>query len=181
MMPPQRSNHELERTPKAFASRLADRCTFIFAPILIALTLGGCGIPTGWSIWLRTKRYSGDGVITTCSNLLGPGYRIDFPKFDASLPYSASYRLDGLPRICDRKPVVYLRFDGDRSLPRNTLSDAFRMTVANSRGEIIQAYGRALQLREDESYTLHLDYDNPRQAPMHVKQLFFEIDNCAFY
>src|SRR5713101_5335897 len=130
------------------------------ATVLVALALNGCGIPADLEMWLQTKRYSGDGVIRTCSNLFAAGYCIDFPKFDASQPYSASYRLSHVPRVHarGREPIIYLRFDGDRSFPRNGLSDSFRMTLANSRGEVIQAFGRTLQFDKSASYILYVDY-----------------------
>jgi hypothetical protein len=150
--------------------------------VFVALALNGCGVPAGFEMWLQIKRYSGDGVIHACSNLLAAGYRIDFPKFDASQPYSASYRLSRVPRVHarGREPIIYLRFDGDRSFPRNGLSDSFRMTLANSKGEVIQAFGRTLHFDKKASYILSVDYV-PGQVPSRAKQLYFEIDNCAFY
>ena len=146
------------------------------------MALTGCGIPAGLEMWFQTKRYSGDGVIQPCSNLFGAGYCIHFPKFDASHPYSTSYRLSHVPHVHARghEPVVYLRFDGDRSFPKDALNGAFGMTLANSAGESVQSFGRTLHLDKNASYILRVDYV-PGHAPMHVKQLYFEIDNCAFY
>jgi hypothetical protein len=154
----------------------------MFATVLVAFALVGCGVPEGVQLWFQAKFYSGDGVIYTCSSLVGAGYRIDFPKFDALQPYSAAYRLSHVPKVYDRKrePVIHLRYDGDRSLPKNALSDTFGITVTKSTGEVIQEYGRELHIHDSESYILHVSYE-PGHAPLHVKQLYFELDNCASY
>ena len=157
----------------------------MFATVLVSFALSGCGVPEGVQLWFQAKSYSGDGVIYTCSNLLNAGYRIDFPKFDAFQPYSAAYRLSHVPKVYDRwgeprEPVIHLRYDGDRALPRNALSDTFGITLKTSTGEVIQEYGRKLHIHDSEIYVLYVSYE-PGHAPLHVKQLYFELDNCAFY
>ena len=59
-------------------------------------------------MWMQVKRYSGDGVIRTCSTVLVPGYLIEFPKFDSTRPYEASYRLSHVPqKIVSGREYLY--------------------------------------------------------------------------
>jgi len=155
------------------------------ATVLVSLALSSCGVPRGIQLWLQAKSYSGDGVIYTCSNLVTAGYHIDFPRFEASRPYFAAYRLSRIPKVYDRaqeprEPVIHLRYDGDRALPRDALSDTFGITLKRSTGGIIQEYGHKLHIHDRESYILSVSYE-PGHAPLHVKELYFELDNCASY
>jgi hypothetical protein len=159
---------------------LSVRRVKMFATVLVFFALSGCGVPEGVQLWFEAESYSGDGVIYTCSNLVGGGYRIDFPKFDAFQPYTAAYSLSHVPKVYNREPVIYLRYDGDRALPRNALSDTFGITLKKSTGEVIQEYGRELHINGSESYILYVSYE-PGHAPLHVKQLYFELDNCSSY
>src|SRR5262249_10869851 len=101
------------------------------ALLAVALALGGCGIPASAEMWLQTKRYSGDGHIYNCSNLIGAGYCIDFPEFDATRPFTASYRLTHIPRVFDRDPLIYLKFRcdfGSSDEIKKSVTASFRVT-----------------------------------------------------
>src|SRR5438477_5628876 len=82
-----------------------------FLPALACVALSGCGIPAGAGMWAQAKEYAGDGVIHTCSNLFAGGYEIDFPRFDASRPFAASYRLSRVPPTGRNPAIIYLRFN----------------------------------------------------------------------
>src|SRR6266404_5211691 len=109
---------------------------------LIALALAGCGIPASGEMWLQTKRYSGDGVIRNCSNLIGAGYCIDFQEFDASRPFSASYRMAHVPKVFGRDPLIYLKFrceSGSSDEIKKRVTASFRITLLDSAGAAIRS------------------------------------------
>src|ERR1700686_5092061 len=110
--------------------------------LIIALASAGCGIPASGEMWLQTKRYAGDGVIHNCSNLIGAGYRIDFPEFDASRPFSASYRMAHVPKVFGRDPLIYLKFRcefGSSDEIKKRITALFRITLLDSAGAVIRS------------------------------------------
>src|SRR5438552_9030126 len=72
--------------------------------LLCTFLLAGC-IPMA----LKAKRYSGDGVLTACSNLLMQGYAIDFPRHPADQPFTEIYKLSHVPNV-GRDPYLFLSF-----------------------------------------------------------------------
>jgi hypothetical protein len=179
-----------------------------FLPALVCLGLSGCGIPGGAVMWVQTKRYSGDGVIRNCSNLLGSGYAIQFPTFDASRPFAASYRVSHVPqlhRIDGRNdPTVYLRFYSNIGYTKSLqiqkgVTARFQVILMNSRGQVMHSVEvplstsgwsstqnlyavskGAFHFDPDASYLLNVSYE-PGAVPPPAKELYFEIDNCAYY
>jgi hypothetical protein len=176
--------------------------------VLACLALSSCGIPGSIVMWAETKQYSGDGVIQTCSNLLAGGYKIDFPRFDASLPYAASYHLAHVPPTGREPAVIYLRFDApDLSYlgaekKKKSVTATFRFTLYDAKGKILHSaeflvsdstwtsnrsmFGvyelekSFLHFERNASYALNVSY-TPGSVPPPAKQLYFAIDNCAFY
>jgi len=173
--------------------------------LIIALALDGCGIPASGEMWLQTKRYSGDGVIHNCSNLIGAGYRIDFPEFDASRPFSASYRMMHVPKVFARDPLIYLKFrceSGGSDEIKERITASFRITLLDSAGSVIRSveFPMSRTIWEESqnlcgaydlekspfrflpsaSYLLKVSYD-PGAVPPPAKRLYFSVDNCAFY
>ncbi|MGI8435415.1 MAG: hypothetical protein ACR2NX_00695 [Chthoniobacterales bacterium] len=84
----------------------------------------GIWIVANASMWIQVLLYSGDGIIRPAP--LVPGYQIEFPKFDASQPYSASYRLVRVPKRLEGGPTLYLRFKSNK---KNADSDAIKKAV----------------------------------------------------
>ena len=110
--------------------------------LIIALALAGCGIPAGVAMWFQTRRYSGDGIIRSCSNLASAGYSIDFPAFDASRPFNASYRMADVPKVAGRDPQIYLKFrcefgSSEEIIKHTTAS--FHLAVLDSSGKAIRS------------------------------------------
>lgn len=179
--------------------------------ILVALALSGCGIPTGVEMWLQTKRYFGNGTIRTCNNLLAPGYAIEFPTFDASKDYAASYRLSHVPQVYgileSRNPYIYLCFywkrgSADTDQIKSTVTASFRATLVRSSGQIVHSievplarttWGEARDLHviaDFEQAKFHFDRNSdyllrvsytPGLVPPPAKKLFFAIKDCAEY
>lgn len=175
--------------------------------MLACLALISCGIPGSTVMWAETKQYSGDGVIHSCSNLFGGGFAIDFPTFDSSRPYAASYRLSHVPQT-GRGSVIYLRFERSGLLPsaaqRKTKSatSTFRFTICDAKGSVLDSadfhvsnailtqtgsifgiyeLGKSeFRFEYNNSYVLKVSYV-PGSVPPPAKQLYFAIDNCAFY
>lgn len=103
-------------------------------------------------MWWQTRQYSGDGEIRTCSNLLGSGYTIEFPEFDASKPYIVSYRISRVPRVrrlsrstdpyvCLNFLPFYHDFYHDFGLQKyeaikKRITATFRMTLVTAKGEV---------------------------------------------
>ena len=82
---------------------------------LMAIIIGSLavitGVPFNVGMWVQTKLYKGDGEIRNDAIVGIPGYTIDFPPFDPSVPYEASYHLYHVPqRILDNSPYLFLRF-----------------------------------------------------------------------
>jgi hypothetical protein len=173
--------------------------------VLACVVLDGCGIPAGAGMQLQAMRYSGDGVIHTCSNIFAGGYRIDFPSFAASEPHTASYRLSNVPqvyRVDGRSdPTIYLRFYSDipYSKVKERLSGKFQLTLLDGRGQVATSivaplstagltatqrlYGVSkgtFHFDPNASYVLRVSY-TPGAVPPPAKQFYFAIDNCAFY
>lgn len=180
---------------------------FVRYALVIAFLLGatGCGVPMGIEMKLQIRRYSGDGSIRTCGNLLAPGYAIDFPKFDTSRPYSASYRLTRLPRVYDpltpRKAHIYLRswqnVNFEQSLGGSVrvdlvktsgqLAHSFELPLAgvlhgNSQGRDLFSDIKTTELHFEKNvdYILRVSY-SPGLIPLRSKELFFTIRDCAEY
>jgi hypothetical protein len=176
----------------------------LVAPIVLS-GLAGCGIPASSEMWAQTKRYSGDGIINNCSSLIGAGYRIDFPEFDASRPFNASYQMAHVPKVFGRDPVMYLKFrceGGGSDEVKTRVTASFRVTLFDSAGRILHsielpmsasrwaesqhlcgAYDvdkSPLRLQFGTSYVLKVSYD-PGPIPPPTKLLYFSVDNCAFY
>jgi hypothetical protein len=155
---------------------------------------------------VKAKRYSGDGEIRSCSNLLAQGYSITFPRFPIDQPYSASYRLAGVPSV-GRDPVVYLSFPSNAppsasDTARSRVTSTIRVTLQNSSGkeirsldlplataiwrwsqEVFGAYDlekNVFHFDPSAAYTLHVTY-TPGAVPPPAKEAYFEIDGCASY
>jgi len=155
---------------------------------------------------IKAKRYEGDGVLHVCSTWLGQGYTIDFPLFPSDQPYSASYKLSHIPNV-GRDPFVYLRFHSsisslDADSTKKRVTAAFHVVLLDSTGRETQHLDLPLskaiwsQSRDlfgvydlDRSvfhfnsvsnYTLQISYE-PGSFPPPTKQLYFEIDGCAYY
>jgi|SRR5581483_7250434 len=173
--------------------------------VVLALSLSGCGIPASAGMWFQIKRYSGDGHIYSCSNLVSSGYCIDFPDFDAKRPFAASYRLAHVPRVLGRDPLIYLKFRcdfGSSDEIKRRVTASFRVTQLDSSGAVIRAstFPMAAAIWSDSqylcgaydmdksplrfstsgSYILKVSYD-PGTVPPPTKRLYFSLDNCAFY
>ena len=179
-----------------------------FLLVLLCWSLSGCGIPGGAVMWAQTKGYSGDGVMRNCSNMLGSGYAIEFPKFDASRSYAASYRVSHVPqlhRIDGRNdPILYLRFYSSVGYTKTKqikkgVTARFRVILVNSHGQVMHSvevpfstsgwssaqnlYGvsiEAFHFDPDASYVFNVSY-TPGAVPPPAKQVYFAIDNCAYY
>src|ERR1043165_2405181 len=105
--------------------------------LIIVTALAGCGIPASGEMWVQTKRYSGDGIIHNCSNLIGAGYRMDFPEFDGARPFNASYRMVHVPKVFGRDPLIYLKFRcaaGNMDAITKSTTASFGITLLDSAG-----------------------------------------------
>lgn len=177
---------------------------------LIALIFTGCGIPARVEMKFQMRRYSGDGTIRACSNVLSSGYAIRFADFDSGHNHSASYELSHVPRISGCRhddPFLYLRFQwggpfyewtqiqkrlrGEiwlilrdkqgRTLSSNELSLS-DATFAGT-GNLYGAYDPVktrLHFTHSGNYVLQVTYV-PGPDPIPAPRLYFEIDNCAYY
>jgi len=168
--------------------------------------LVGCGIPAGLLMAWQVKRYSGDGKIQTCSQWFGAGYQVDFAPFDASHSFIASYRVSALPQVLGRDPMIYLKFDLDRFFEnpdaiKSGTTGFFQIDLLNSSGQVVQTAslhtattiwwggGKSWGMYDldksrfhfdrNENYVLRVSY-NPGGVPPPAKQLYFNIDNCAY-
>ncbi len=117
--------------------------------IPLCLTLNGC-VVANLGMWLQIMRYSGDGVIHSCSSshpviatlVSWPGYQIEFPKFRADGPYEASYRLSNIPQVPGFPAVIYLRFnqpDGVAEKKKDLVTAVFRITLCDTTGRILHS------------------------------------------
>ena len=155
---------------------------------------------------VETKQYSGDGVIHTCSNLFGGGYGIDFPKFDASRPYAASYRLSNVPQTVRERTGISLRFHQANYLmaqhKKNSVTATFRFTLIDARNRTLHSVAVRVSsagwsenqrlfsvyageksyfhFQPNTAYVLKVSY-MPGAVPPPAKELYFAIDNCSFY
>jgi hypothetical protein len=176
--------------------------------IALCFILVGC-VASNLAMEAQVQRYSGDGVIHSCSTALMAGYRIQFPKFDASRAYAASYRLSHVPqmhRIDGRdNPSVYLRFRSSLGFAatqefRKTSTAIFRLTLVDSRGKVIystkstvsdsrwgqqarnlyDSFGCEFHFERDATYVLKVAY-TPGTVPPPAKELYFVLENCGYY
>jgi hypothetical protein len=168
--------------------------------------LSGCGIPASVWMWAQAKQYSGDGVIYTCSNIFMRGYGIDFPRFDASQPYTASYRLSKVPQTSRKQTGVCLRFkqpDLAMALAKQkSVTATFRLVLYDTDDNILHSADVVLsqpgwsetgrlfsvyageksyvQFERNSSYVLKVSY-TPGAVPPPAKDVYFAVENCAFY
>jgi len=176
--------------------------------LVVSITLSSCVVGT-LGMEAQVQRYSGDGVIHSCSTALMAGYRIQFPKFDASRAYAASYRLSHVPqlhRIDGRDdPSVYLRFRSSLGFAatqefRKSSTAIFRLTLVDSRGRAIystksamsdsrwgqqmgnlyDSFGCEFHFERDATYVLKVAY-TPGHVPPPAKELYFALENCGYY
>lgn len=68
---------------------------FVIFASLASGAVVGCHLP------VRISSYQGDGNISRIHFFLNPGFQVDFEQFSLASPYSASYRLEGLPKHWD--------------------------------------------------------------------------------
>jgi hypothetical protein len=177
-----------------------------FLVLIIALALGGCGIPATAEMWLQTKSYSGDGTIHSCCTLFGAGYMIDFPAFSASRPFTASYRMAHVPKVFGSDPYLRLCFHWQREddLTRSrSITANVRFTLLDGRGKQVRSlelpisssmWGETgpdlvevwdfnkgpIHFAAGEHYVLNVSY-TPGSVPPPTKEAWLEIDNCATY
>jgi hypothetical protein len=166
-----------------------------------AFVLTGC-IPMA----LKAKRYSGDGLLTTCSNLLMQGYAIDFSRHPSDQPFSATYKVSQVPQI-GRDPYVYLRFPSHHSVvglddTKKRVTASFHVDLSDASGA--QTHSLDLPLAEaiwtdaggayaayrlydsqfyfaaGQSYSLHVSY-TPGAVPPPGTEVYVQIDGCAYY
>jgi hypothetical protein len=176
-------------------------------PIVALLPLSSCGIPGSMVERIDANQYRGDGTIGTCSNIFGGGYRIDFPPFDATRTYDASYRVSHLPPPGKEWPEFELGFSerGPRDVQKRmkSVTAISRLTLRDTNGNILWSeavrfsalrvgfgatglsYVNAFQnnpvrFKRDVSYTLTMSY-SPGAVPPPTKQLHLAINNCSFY
>ena len=170
--------------------------------VVIALfLLGGC-MPMA----SKAKRYSGDGEIRVCSNLLAQGYSITFPSFPADQPFSAVYKLAGVPSV-SRDPYVYLSFHSDAppsasDTVKPQVTAVMHLTLEDSSGRQLRSLELPLakaiwrhsqdvfgvydlekssfHFEPSASYVLRVSY-TPGSTPPPAKEVYFEIDGCAYY
>jgi opacity protein-like surface antigen len=175
----------------------------VLAVSIFALT--GCGFFADLSLRSEIKEYQGDGVIYTCSNALMGGYGIDFPRFDASRPFTATYHFSHVPptRLPWLQPFLYLRhgaFPKDESPPDDVkagLRAKFLFTIHDSHGQVAHAelplataiWGSdgvydldrsRVGFQKDTNYELRVEY-SPGVNPPPVKEFYVVIDRCASY
>jgi hypothetical protein len=172
---------------------------------MAGLAVIGCGGPAELNLRRQIKQYSGDGVISTCSNMLAGGYEIDFPKFDPAQPYQATFRLSHVPQALDlftaRTPYLFLRHEPQIDIPSNEIkartTASFEFVLTDSEGHVTRArlpvatsiWGSQGVYDLDKSrllfnshlnYTLQVSYV-PGERPPTTKQFHFILDNCAYY
>jgi len=150
---------------------------------------------------MQVLRYSGDGVIHAAPIM--PGYQITFPKFGASQPYSASYRLSRVPQRKYGEPVIYLRFYWSRGFAsidqvKKQVTAKFRFTLLDEEGRLIQSadlpvstsiwtgggelwgvyqlHESILHFQRRVSYVLNVSYV-PGAVPPPTKELYFSVEN----
>src|SRR5438445_8465281 len=116
--------------------------SYRLAIIVACLALSNC-VGGDLAIESQIKKYSGDGTIYNCSIPFAPGYRIEFPTFDAASPYEDLYRLSGVPSTNSDHAVIYLRFfNADLSRTRKkkkSVTASFRIALCDSTGSILHS------------------------------------------
>jgi hypothetical protein len=154
----------------------------------------------------KARRYSGDGVLTICSNLLAQGYAIDFSRHPANQPFDATYKLSHVPQV-GRDPYIYLRFPSHHSVvglddTKKRVTASFRAAVVDASGA--QTHSLDLPLSEavwtdaggayaayrlydsqfhfavGQTYSLHVSY-TPGAVPPPGAEVYVQIDGCAYY
>jgi hypothetical protein len=155
---------------------------------------------------IKARRYSGDGEFRVCSNLLAQGYSITFPSVPANQPYSATYRLAHVPGV-GRDPYIYLSFHSDAppsasDTARPNVTAVIRVTLEDFSGgevrslelplakaiwrwsqDVFGAYDldkSVFHFDPSASYVLRVSY-TPGSTPPPAKEVYFEIDGCAYY
>ena len=155
---------------------------------------------------IKSRRYSGDGEFRVCSNLLAQGYSITFPSVRADQPYSATYRLAHVPGV-GRDPYILLSFRSDAppsasDTARPNVTAVIRVTLEDSSGrevrslelplakaiwrwsqDVFGAYDldkSVFHFDPSASYVLRVSY-TPGSTPPPAKEVYFEIDGCAYY
>jgi len=150
---------------------------------------------------MQLLRYSGDGEIRPAPIM--PGYQITFPKFGASQPYSASYRLCRVPQRKYSEPIIYLRFHWSRGFAdideiKKQVTARFRFTLLDGEGGLVQSADlpvsgsiwtgggdflgiyqldqSRLHFRKDASYVLNVSYA-PGPVPPPTKELYFSVED----
>lgn len=181
------------------------------AIFLSSTLLSGCGIPLSLDMWLQTKRYSGDGLIESCSTPFASGYQITFPAFSAASPQTLTYRLSHVPQNfgvwVPKDPRLLLCFwwkraSVDSDWIRDTSTASLRITLVTEQGALVREVDIPLskmlwgetqdfhELWEFDKTRLHFDGNTPYilkiqytpgTVPPPVRQLFFVIDNCPTY
>jgi hypothetical protein len=166
-----------------------------------ALTLNGC-VVADVAMETQVMQYSGDGVIHNASLTFWPGYRIEFPAFDATRAFEASYRLSHVPQLDSRDPLIYLRFYQRDFITarkkKNSVTASFHVALSDAQGHILHSaeislstswwtgnqrlFGvydlekSKLHFDRGASYVLHVAY-KPGRVPPPAKQLYFSIEN----
>ena len=172
-----------------------------FSLLFLLILLAGC-VP----MLIKAKRYSGDGVFSTCSNLLAQGYSIEFSRHPSDKPFSATYKLSHVPDV-GHDPLVYLRVPSDLGFmamdaAKQRVTASFHVVAVDGSGTVTRsldlplstaiwtdqggAYG-AYRVRESHfhfaptrDYTLRVSYE-PGPIPPPAKEVYVQIDGCAWY
>jgi hypothetical protein len=174
---------------------------FLLGILILACIPVSVWLAANFGMWVQVLRYSGDGVIHAAPIM--PGYQITFPKFGASQPYSASYRLSRVPQRKYGEPVIYLRFYWSRGFAnidqvKKQVTAEFRFTLLDEEGELIQSadlpvsasiwtggtdfWGiyqldqSRLRFSRDASYVLNVSY-TPGAVPPPTSELYFSVED----
>jgi hypothetical protein len=176
--------------------------------ILLCFVLSGC-VTGNLAMETGVMQYSGDGVIHSCSTILMPGYAIEFPKFNSTRSYQASYRLSNMPPAGRERALILLRFNQPGLLfstaqrKQKSVTATFRFSLLDAKGDLLHSaelqlcsaiwtgnqrvpYGiyelgkSHFHFERNASYILHVSY-TPGAVPPPAKELYFAIDNCGFY
>ena len=171
--------NKLGRLPRFIAL-----CTSIFnftrTPMVVVtmVLLASCG-RCGWgTYYLRgTQSYSGDGVISDVSQpggLFGTrAYIIDFPKFDLSQRYAATYHFSGTPTLGWAKSEIALMIEDPRGWLGGTVDGlkeaskgTLKCSLVDSSGKVITRFETPLKnliwsgpIHDRSGYALY-DLDN---------------------
>ena len=173
--------------------------------LLIPCLLSGCFL-ANLDMKRQVRRYSGDGTIENCATFSWPGFQIQFPSFDASKAFDASYRLSRVPQLHKfgrtTDAYLFLRFRWHEDSEnvdelKKHVTAAYRFVLLDSTGRILQSaelpfsssiwggaelYGvydldkSKIHFQPDASYTLKVSYD-PGTNPPPAQRLYFSIEN----